>query len=709
MSRFEAKLDGDVELGESFTEYNEVQVFKDMLTDLGLQPNLGAEGRGGYYQFNVKINGKDTLLHIYLKKLSFGGRESRPYEKRAQFSAALDRRGYDAKESKNEHKLILATYKRKEFSELALCAWNINDWGYNIGRAFNCFTDVRSVADALNRGFARYESSAGQVTCSFIPEKLLYYIQHKESLHKEEELPKDAFINTGTKSVKGKKINVETADISKEIDIPKFDDLFQHMLDVLRDYVRPVSLDEIEYKIIDRLQLPYDVWSQVHNQNEGNRTTLGYRLAWARFYLKKAGLIESPERGLWCLTALGKNTITVDKEKIKKIATEREMNAETEKNDLDAIKNEIVTDEHAADVEAEDQESFSEIEVPFDPNKVDIKTKPMSLDLILKRLHRGEIDMDASFQRKAGLWNITKQSRLIESILIKLPLPAFYFDGTDDDKWLVVDGLQRVSSLDNFINKKSFALHKLEFLSQFNGKKFHELPGNLQRRIEEFEITAYIIPPGTPKDLKYNVFKRINTGGLTLTPQEIKNAIYNGVPSNFVKELADLQSFKLATGSSIPEDRMMDREFVTRFLAFYVFTLEDYKSDLDFFLNSALNKLYQLPKNEMEKIEADFNKAMKTAFNLFGEDAFRKRYHTTDKRKPINKALFEVWSVLLSQLSTPQTNKIIQNKEKLKSKLLSLFQNDGDFNLAISSSTGDKSRVKKRFAEIEKIINSVTH
>lgn len=708
MSRFEATLDGDVEIGEPFTEYNEVQVFKDMLNDLGWQPKLSDQGRGGYYQFNVNINGKDTLLHIYLKKLTFGGRESRPYEKRAQFSAALDRRGYDAKESKNEHKLILATYKRKEYPNLALCAWDIHDWGYNIGRAFNCFTDVRSVADALNRGFARYESSAGQVACSFIPEKFLYYIQHKENLHKEEELPKDAFVNTPSKSNnKDKKAAIETAEISKEIDIPKFDDLFRHVLHVLRELGRPANLEEIEYKIIDRLQLPYDVWSRVHNESEGDRTVLGYRLAWARFYLKKAGYIESPTRGFWRLTELGKTTLTVDKEAIKKIATEKEMNAETEKEGLNALKNDIVTDENASDVEAEDQESLSEIEVPFDPNKIDIKTKPMSLDLILKRLHRGEIDMDTSFQRKAGLWNITKQSRLIESILIKLPLPAFYFDGTDDDKWLVVDGLQRVSSLDNYVNKKSFALHKLEFLSQFNGKKFHELPGSLQRRIEEFEITAYIIPPGTPKELKYNVFKRINTGGLTLTSQEIKNAIYNGAPADFVKKLAALPSFKLATSSSIPEDRMMDREFVTRFLAFYFFSLEDYKSDLDSFLNSALNKLYQMSKSEMEKIEADFNKAMDTAFQLFGEDAFRKRYHTNDKRKPINKALFEVWSVVLSRLNTAQTNKLIQNKEPLKNKVLRLFQNNEEFNLAISTSTGDKSRVKRRFEEIEEIINSM--
>ncbi len=500
-------------------------------------------------------------------------------------------------------------------------------------------------------------------------------------------------------NISDQKLDEEAIDLT--IKQEQFENLFDLVLDVLRLFDGVANSDEIEAKVADILQLPEDIRYAIHNVNEGYRTELGYRLAWARYYLKRAELIENPKRTVWSLTSLGKNTFSVDKEEIKKIATEKEISKDFEVDLFNSVKV-----EDNSDVEIETNIDFAEIENPFDPNKVDIKTKTMSLDLILKRLDREEIEMEANFQRKSGLWDNTKQSRLIESILIKFPLPAFYFDGSNDDKWLVVDGLQRLSSLDNFVNKASFSLQNLEFLNQFNGKKFAELPGTLKRRIEEFEITAYIISPGTPKTLKYNVFKRINTGGLILTPQEIRNAIYQGVPAEFIKTLSELRSFKQATSFSIQEDRMLDREFANRFLAFYLIPIEEYKSDLESFLNSALENIYNLPKEELEKIETCFDNAMSTALKIFGEDAFRKRYNLGDKRKPINKALFEVWSVLLSRLSISEIELLIQRGKDVKENFMSLLNKDEEFNQSISSGTGDKSRVKKRFSEINRIIQS---
>ena len=103
-----------------------------------------------------------------------------------------------------------------------------------------------------------------------------------------------------------------------------------------------------------------------------------------------------------------------------------------------------------SEIEEEDVSSSSNIEKPFDPKKIDITTKQMTLDLILKRLKNDEVDLETFFQRGMNLWSKTQQSRLIESILIRLPLPAFYFDGSNENKWLVVDGLQRLSSFKNF-------------------------------------------------------------------------------------------------------------------------------------------------------------------------------------------------------------------------------------------------------------------
>ena len=295
-------------------------------------------------------------------------------------------------------------------------------------------------------------------------------------------------------------------------------------------------------------------------------------------------------------------------------------------------------------------DSDAPIEKPFNPKEINIKSKTMSLDNIIKRIRESEIDMAPDFQRKGDLWTPDKQSRLIESMLIKLPLPAFYFDGTEDEKWLVVDGLQRLSAIKNFVVDESLRLQGLEFLENISGKTFSELPRNYRRMIEETEIVAYIINPGTPADVKFNIFKRINTGGLVLEPQEIRHALNQGIPSKFVAKLACLESFKEATQNVIATDRMLDREFVTRFLAFYLNGSKGYKPDLDTFMTSSMAQLNTKTESELDNILTAFDQAMKLSKIIFNKWAFRKVYSTEERRKPINKALFEVWSVELANL-----------------------------------------------------------
>lgn len=693
MIRYEATLEGLTVPGEPFTNFHELTELGKIFESLKWNATVINIGRGGYYFLQLQLpNDEQVRVHIYLKKVTFGGRANLVYEKRAQFSASIDRDGFihASNETEEEFSLILGIYKNENFDEVVVCAWDIHDWGHNVGRAFNCFVNVRAIAAAYKNNFSQHKSAKGQIVCCFKSSKFLYYLKNRKKLHGE--------IVNENKLITFKSLHNNELDFEYTDYIPTYPELFQLTIDILKNYNGIASINTIEIDAAESLKLTESAKLKIHNPKEGYRTELGYQLAWSRLYLKKSGFIENLERGIWGLTEIGWNA-TIDVTEIIKKATEKEIQKEI---DFELF----LPDDSNSTIEEEIDIAEMEITNPFDPNKVDIRTRTMSLDLILKRLKTEAINMNTSFQRNANLWNITKQSRLIESILVKFPLPAFYFDGSNDEDWLVVDGLQRLSSLENFVNKEAFALKNLEFLKQFNDFTFSKLPGYLQRRIEEFEITAYVIAAGTPKELKFNVFKRINTGGLPLSTQEIRNALYQGKGIEFIKKLSKLRTFKIATDYSIPEDRLQDQEFINRFLAFYLFDINEYNSDLDSHLNKTLDVLNLYSDSDLESIEYGFNKAMRASAELFLTDAFRKRYNINDKRKPINKALFEVWSVALTKLDNSQINTLISKRDTLISKFMDLLNTDEDFNKAITSGTGDKSRVRKRFKEINSIIQS---
>jgi len=364
-----------------------------------------------------------------------------------------------------------------------------------------------------------------------------------------------------------------------------------------------------------------------------------------------------------------------------------------------------------AEIEAEEIDpGIRLMEKPFNPALINIDTKTPSLDTLIKRMAQTEPEIEMNtenyFQRNADLWDKEKQSRLIESILIRFPLPAFYFDGTNNNKWLVVDGLQRLSSIRNFVIKKSLKLVNLEFLTQLDGYGYDDLSRDLQRIIEETQIVTYIINPGTPDDVKFNIFKRINTGGLVLEPQEIRHALNQGEPAKFVAELADTIEFKRATDHAIKTDRMLDRDFVNRFLAFYLFGYENYTPDLDTFMSKAMSHVNKMSHEEKIKCKSDFIHSMQLNLEIFEVHAFRKIERHPGRRKPLNKALFDVFSVILSRLESSQMEKLKAQKKMLKEGLISLLD-DEIFYTSITSSTSDKRRVTYRFTKVSQLVNSI--
>ena len=150
---------------------------------------------------------------------------------------------------------------------------------------------------------------------------------------------------------------------------------------------------------------------------------------------------------------------------------------------------------------------------------------------------------------------------------------------------------------------------------------------------------------------------------------------------------------------------MQDRECVLRFLAFYTNPWEDYAAnDLDGYLVEAMKGMNKMPQDNLDELEKTFKRTMKAAADIFQDDAFRKRISDDDRRKPVNKALFEAWSVGLARCSVRDLREVVKKRKHLRRKFVKLLRDDWEFEISVSTSTGVPQRVKKRFEEIEAII-----
>jgi hypothetical protein len=337
----------------------------------------------------------------------------------------------------------------------------------------------------------------------------------------------------------------------------------------------------------------------------------------------------------------------------------------------------------------------------FDPSKIKVDREMMSVFQVLRKIDLGEIQLNPDFQRNL-VWDALRRCRLIESALLRLPLPAFYFDGVDANHMSVVDGLQRLTTLHDFINKKSLRLQGLEYLSTAEGKTFDELPRGMQRDLEETQITLFIIRPDTPPDVKFTIFYRINTGGLVLTSQEIRHALFQGASTTLLKTLATSTEFEEATDWGVSDSRMDARECVLRYLAFHLRSYTKYeKSDLNGFLSSIMKELNAMPEEKIAKLDINFREAMKRSHEILGKFAFRKYSPGSNRRGPVNKALFESWANVLQNFDLTQLR---EKKHRLREELGKAFWSESDYTRALSAGTGSVASVQLRFERANDIV-----
>jgi hypothetical protein len=359
--------------------------------------------------------------------------------------------------------------------------------------------------------------------------------------------------------------------------------------------------------------------------------------------------------------------------------------------------------------EDENNQEEEKVSFQYDPEKINIDTREPTIEQLLRRIDEKALNLAPDFQRQAHIWTPEAKSKLIESILIRIPLPAFYIDGTNEDEWVVVDGLQRLSALNQFVvdkSEKRLKLVGLEYLKELNSKNYDELERRYQRRILETQVTVYLIEKGTPLEVKYNIFKRINTGGVRLSNQELRHALNPGEAIKFLAQLASFSEFKRVVNlSDSKKKRMDDREFVLGFLAFYLISYKEYKDETrDSFFSKALSKINNLSTSKIKQIEEVFKKAMIAAFDIFGNNAFRKISQKNKRKFPINKSLFEVWSVNLGKLDTKDIQILKDRKQKLINTFVKYVDNDAEFLESISQAA---NKIEHRFETVEKIIQEV--
>lgn len=390
------------------------------------------------------------------------------------------------------------------------------------------------------------------------------------------------------------------------------------------------------------------------------------------------------------------------------VDTLKDKNSEITVEEISTIIDKISAEGISVIFSEEDEEYSDSVNTnaqDFIPAEVNITPRNITVDAIVDRLEHKEINLNPDFQRRGGLWSEKQQSQLIESLMLKIPLPTFYFDASKENEWVVIDGLQRLTAFKNFMVEKKLRLTGLEYLKEFENCSFEDLPRQYYRRIRETQITIYTVEKGTPDDVVFNIFKRINTGGLVLSPQEIRHALYQGPVTELITKLVQEDIFKQATTNSLSQNRMMDREYVTRFIAFTELDYHtEYKGNIDSFLTKALKQVNAYAnEKEYERIYCNFIKIMKYCHLIFGRYAFR-RVNTEYRRGPINKAIFELWSICFNELTDIQLNLLLEKKDILLEKFIDLLT-DKEFATAIKA--GDKYSLENRVVKTKRMLEGL--
>ncbi len=356
------------------------------------------------------------------------------------------------------------------------------------------------------------------------------------------------------------------------------------------------------------------------------------------------------------------------------------------------------------------------ISKPFDPSSLKVEVKNTTVGQVADMLKNGMIDLQPDFQRHGDLWNKKKKSRLIESIVLGLPLPSFYFYIDENkEKWVVIDGLQRLNSINDFMVERTLKLSGLQFLDgTHKDRGFEDFSYFEQLEMSMRSVTLNVISGASSAEAKYIIFQRINSEGTKLSPAEMRNALFHGRSMELVKRLAESQEFEDATNGGVSKKRLLHYDYVSRFFAFYIQGYNDYKGNkMDLFIGNALDRMNNYD-GDADWLEAErvFKDSLSLCKSLLGKGAFRQPLNKMDsknkiiKSNPISISLFEamMWSV--AHLSENEKRELICKKSSYEIKYAEMFK-DESLRKELSNGTNHHKSVNYRFTVMEKLVKDV--
>lgn len=361
---------------------------------------------------------------------------------------------------------------------------------------------------------------------------------------------------------------------------------------------------------------------------------------------------------------------------------------------------------------SEDQlEPESEDEQPVvkaDDRPVTSQTSDWTISALRDKLDRGQLDLQPKFQREY-VWSTRPElpSRLIESLLLEIPIPPIYFGKVTEGRLEVIDGQQRLTTLVEFVSNK-FPLRKLHRMSSLNHKFFKDLTKNQQEKILDTPIRSIVIDAGANTELRYEVFERLNRGSMTLNEQELRNCVYRGPFNDLLAELEKEMYWRKAKGGNAPEGRFKEREMILRFFAF-ANRLPNYTGNLKRFLNEYIGQYAPKEPQDLKAHASLFKQTMQNIYAVFGEKSARLYEISPRSNKGAWDTKFSVMAldIQASALINQPSNKVQQAAEQIRELFLFTMLTDAEMQDAISKRTGSSVQTKLRWTKFRSLVNPI--